>query len=173
LNGFVALFVAVWLRAIVGKMGCGFSKAGKDQAAIQKQTGAPSKIPAGSNPNPVVAPAPHHANETHRDVKSPPTDVSSTDSRATPPSSNENGQNRQEGASQNNHNHFENEHAEAHLNSFGNLVDASGGRVWPREYYEARKEADMHAAERSKCFEASKQAYVEVTRFSVKLEIHH
>jgi DNA-nicking Smr family endonuclease len=45
------------------------------------------------------------------------------------------------------------------VDSFGNLVDENGGRVWPDAYYTARKEAEQHAIERGNCFEAAKKAF--------------
>ena len=50
---------------------------------------------------------------------------------------------------------------DAHLDSFGNLVDQHGGRVWPEAYYAARKEAEEEAILRGKCFEESKKAFEE------------
>jgi DNA-nicking Smr family endonuclease len=49
------------------------------------------------------------------------------------------------------------------VDGFGHQVDENGGRVWSAAYYAARKEADMYAVERGKCFENSKQAFSEVS----------
>eukprot|EP00042_Codosiga_hollandica_P020008 m.63400 g.63400 ORF g.63400 m.63400 type:complete len:315 (+) comp49639_c0_seq2:65-1009(+) len=51
--------------------------------------------------------------------------------------------------------------ANTHIDSFGNLVDEHGGRVWPDAYYQARKDAEEHAQSRGKCFDDSKVAFAE------------
>lgn len=46
------------------------------------------------------------------------------------------------------------------IDAFGNKVDlVTGGRVWSENYYIARKDADLHAQQRSLCFEKSKEAF--------------
>jgi hypothetical protein len=49
-----------------------------------------------------------------------------------------------------------------HIDQFGNKIDdATGGRVWSEQYYQARKEAEDHAVQRGLCFEQSKVAFDE------------
>ena len=49
-----------------------------------------------------------------------------------------------------------------HIDEFGNKIDdVTGGRVWSYAYYRARKDAEFHAQERGRCFEASKKAFEE------------
>jgi DNA-nicking Smr family endonuclease len=49
-----------------------------------------------------------------------------------------------------------------HIDEFGNKIDdVTGGRVWSEAYYRARKDAEFHAQERGRCFEASKKAFEE------------
>eukprot|EP00597_Dinobryon_sp_UTEXLB2267_P015564 CAMPEP_0170119122 /NCGR_PEP_ID=MMETSP0020_2-20130122/14183_1 /TAXON_ID=98059 /ORGANISM="Dinobryon sp., Strain UTEXLB2267" /LENGTH=205 /DNA_ID=CAMNT_0010348383 /DNA_START=25 /DNA_END=639 /DNA_ORIENTATION=- len=45
--------------------------------------------------------------------------------------------------------------------AFGNLVDESGVRVWSKEYYQYRKEAEEHAKKRALYFEQSQTAFKE------------